>query len=506
MDARRPNDLELLERVEGRESSFTVSPSRLGSIPILVFASLWDSFFVMLWTGLTRVHAPQRAFLVPIVHALLGVVVTWVALVRCLNVSRIALDPNELVVRHGPIPARGARPDRKHSALRNRRGARRAIPDQVGARGAHRGSAGEPRSRARRARSSLVRRGSAERCARGGARGDDARLVSSVAEGDSRCNLRYSALTMSTAWLFPGQGAQSVGMAKDVLAVSAAAREIFARADEALGEPLSRLILEGPEEALTLTANAQPAIVTTSCAILAAIRERAPSLPSPAFGAGHSLGEYSALVASGALSLEDAVRIVRARGRSMQEAVSSGTGAMAAVMGIEPAKLVELCKQAAQGEIVSPANFNAPGQIVVAGHAGAVARVSELVAAEKGKAIALKVSAPFHCALMAPAARALAETLGAITVKPLAFPIVANFDAKPNGDAARVKELLVGQVDGAVRWEESVRFIAGAGVDRALEIGPGKVLAGLVRRIAKDVRVLSVGDVAGLDQVAGFFA
>ena len=313
---------------------------------------------------------------------------------------------------------------------------------------------------------------------------------------------------MSTAWLFPGQGAQSVGMAKDVLEVSAAARDVFARADEALGEPLSRLILEGPEDLLTLTANAQPAIVTTSCAVLAAIRERLPgaSLPLPAFGAGHSLGEYSALVAAGALALEDAVRVVRARGRAMQDAVPSGTGAMAAVMGIEPSRLLELCAAAAQGEVVSPANFNAPGQIVVAGHAGAVARLSELVAAEKGKAIPLKVSAPFHCALMAPAARALAENLDAVTTRPLGFPIVANVDAKPNADPGRVKGLLVGQVDGAVRWEESVRFMAGAGVDRALEIGPGKVLAGLVKRTAKEVRVLSVGDAATLDQVAAFLA
>jgi [acyl-carrier-protein] S-malonyltransferase len=311
---------------------------------------------------------------------------------------------------------------------------------------------------------------------------------------------------MSTAWLFPGQGSQSVGMAKDVIAASAAAREVFARADEALGESLSRLILEGPEDQLTLTANAQPAIVATSCAVLAAIRERVPSLPLPAFGAGHSLGEYSALVASGALSLEDAIRLVRARGLAMQDAVPSGTGAMAAVMGVEAAKLAELCRAAAQGEIVSPANFNAPGQIVVAGHTAAVARVGVLVEGEKGKAIPLKVSAPFHCALMAPAARVLGDKLGAISVGALAFPIVANVDAQPNGDPGRVKGLLVGQVDGPVRWEESVHFMAGAGVDRALEIGPGKVLSGLVRRIAKDVRVLSVGTAAALDQVAAFLA
>ena len=295
-------------------------------------------------------------------------------------------------------------------------------------------------------------------------------------------------------------------MAKDVLAVSPAAREVFARADEALGESRSRLGPAGPEDELTLTANAQPAIVATSCAFLAAIRERVPSLGLPAFGAGHSLGEYSALVAAGALSLEDAVRTVRARGLAMQAAVPAGTGAMAAVMGVEPALLAELCAAGAQGDVVSPANFNAPGQIVVAGHAAAVGRLNELVAAKGGKAIPLKVSAPFHCALMAPAARALEARLGAVTVRPLAFPIVANVDATPNADAGRVKELLVRQVDGAVRWEESVRFMASSGVTRALEIGPGKVLAGLAKRIAKEIRVLSVGDAAALDQVASFLA
>jgi [acyl-carrier-protein] S-malonyltransferase len=311
---------------------------------------------------------------------------------------------------------------------------------------------------------------------------------------------------MKIAWLFPGQGSQSVGMGKDVLAVSSAARAVFERVDAALGEPLSRLILEGPEEHLTLTANAQPAIVTTSCAVLAAIRERVPSLAAPAFAAGHSLGEYSALVAAEALSLEDAVRLVRARGRAMQEAVPAGTGAMSAIMGVESARLEQLCRDATNGEIVSPANFNAPGQIVVAGHAAAVARVGELVATQKGRAIPLKVSAPFHCALMAPAARVVETELARIEVRTPRFPIVANFDAKPNTDASRVKELLVHQVDGPVRWEESVRRMVEHGVTHAVEIGPGKVLAGLVKRIAKDVKVLSVGDAVSLDQVAGFLS
>src|SRR5271166_4089446 len=309
---------------------------------------------------------------------------------------------------------------------------------------------------------------------------------------------------MTIAWLFPGQGSQSVGMGKDILEASPAARAVFERADAALGEPLSRLILEGPEETLTLTANAQPAIVTTSIAVLAAIHERLPDLPAPAFAAGHSLGEYSALVAAGALTLEDAVRLVRARGQAMQEAVPAGTGAMAAIMGLDPEKVEALCKQAADGEVVSPANFNAPGQIVVAGHAAAVSRVAERVTSEKGRAIPLKVSAPFHCILMAPAARVVERELARIEMGAPAFPIVANFDAQPNRDGYRAKELLVKQVDGAVLWEASVRLMAQQGVTRALEIGPGKVLANLVKRIAKDLKVLSVGDVASLGEVAAF--
>jgi [acyl-carrier-protein] S-malonyltransferase len=308
------------------------------------------------------------------------------------------------------------------------------------------------------------------------------------------------------AWLFPGQGAQAVGMGRDIVAASPAARGVFAQVDAALGEPLSSVVLEGPEDVLTLTANAQPAIVMTSVAVLAALRERYPDLPPPSFAAGHSLGEYSALVASGALSLPDAARLVRARGRAMQEAVPAGTGAMSAIMGIGPERLAAMCERAAQGQVVAPANYNAPGQIVIAGDASAVARVAELATAEKGRAIPLKVSAPFHCALMAPAARVLEAELAAVPVRSPHFPIVANFDARPNADAARIKELLVRQVDGAVRWEESVRAMVERGVTRALEIGPGKVLAGLVKRIAKDVKVLSLSDAASLDQVRPFLS
>jgi [acyl-carrier-protein] S-malonyltransferase len=295
-------------------------------------------------------------------------------------------------------------------------------------------------------------------------------------------------------------------MGRDVAAVSPAARETFARVDEALAEPLSQVIFEGPDEALTLTANAQPALVATSSALLAALRERVPDLAPPAFAAGHSLGEYSALVAAEAIALEDAVRVVRARGLAMQEAVPAGTGSMAAIMGLSSERLEVLCDECAQGDVVAPANFNAPGQIVIAGTAAAVARVSERAAAEKARVIALKVSAPFHCALMAPAARSLGDRIAALAVRAPRFPVVANFDARPNSDATRVKELLIRQVDGAVRWDESIRRMAAEGVTHALEIGPGKVLAGLAKRIAKDVKVLSVGDVATLDQAATFVA
>lgn len=314
------------------------------------------------------------------------------------------------------------------------------------------------------------------------------------------------------AWLFPGQGSQFVGMGKDLVEGSPAARDVFARADGALGESLSKTILEGPEDQLTLTANAQPALVTMSAAVLAALRERYPEFPAPRFAAGHSLGEYSALVATGALSLEDAVRLVRARGRAMQGAVPPGEGAMAAIMGLEASRLEAICREVeeatdAEGRpygVVSCANFNAPGQIVIAGAARAVARASERAGEEKGKAIPLKVSAPFHCALMAPAATALAAEFDKVTVSPLAFPVVANVDARPNTEPGRVKELLVRQVDGAVRWEQAVRLVHNEGVTHAIEIGPGKVLAGLGRRIAKEMKFFSVGDLASLEGLGAF--
>ncbi len=311
---------------------------------------------------------------------------------------------------------------------------------------------------------------------------------------------------MKVAWLFPGQGAQSVGMGQKLWASSTKAREVFEAADRALVEPLSTMIFEGPEEALTRTANAQPAIVTMSIAVLAAAQERYPGLPAPSFAAGHSLGEYSALVAAKALAFEDAVRLVRARGRAMQDAVPEGAGAMAAILGLEGTLLEGLCAQATEetGETVSCANYNAPGQVVIAGTQKAVARAQELASAAKGKAIPLKVSAPFHCSLMAPAAKALEAELANVTVSDLAFPVVANVDAAPNASKERVKDLLVRQVDGAVRWEQAVLHMRDQGVTHAIEIGPGKVLAGLLKRISKDIKVHSVSCPETLEGLAAF--
>ena len=309
---------------------------------------------------------------------------------------------------------------------------------------------------------------------------------------------------MKVAWLFPGQGAQEVGMGKALAAASAAARDAYARADAALGEPISTLCFEGPIEALTLTANTQPALVATSAALVAALRERWPELEAPAFAAGHSLGEYSALVAAGALELEVAVRLCRLRGAAMQDAVPPGEGGMAAIMGMDAAGVEALCVDAAQGDVLAPANFNSPGQIVIAGHARAVERARELGAARGGKLTLLKVSAPFHCALMRPAAERLAPAFAGVDVRPFAFPVVANLDGEPNTDPARVATLLTRQIDGPVQWVRTIERIAAEGVTRALELGPGKVLAGLVKRIDRRIKVLNVSDAEGIERVKAF--
>ncbi|HWI40853.1 MAG TPA: ACP S-malonyltransferase [Verrucomicrobiae bacterium] len=299
------------------------------------------------------------------------------------------------------------------------------------------------------------------------------------------------------AFVFPGQGSQAPGMGKDLADNFPVARQAFEEADDALGFSLSRLCFQGPEEDLKLTANTQPAILATSVAALRVVRQETGLDPS--FFAGHSLGEYSALVAAGSLSFGDALRTVRARGTFMQEAVPVGVGAMAAMLSIEPEVLAEICAEAAQGEVVSPANFNSPGQIVIAGHANAVARAIE-IAKSKGfrKAMLLPVSAPFHCALMKPAADRLAGTLEGVSAAAPGKPVVTNVEAKPNSDAARVKPLLVEQVTAPVRWEESVLEMVRLGVDTFVEIGPGKVLCGLVKRISKEPATKNVEDVASL--------
>jgi [acyl-carrier-protein] S-malonyltransferase len=280
---------------------------------------------------------------------------------------------------------------------------------------------------------------------------------------------------------------------------------VFERADRALGFSIRALCFDGPEADLTLTKHAQPAILATSIATLAAIRASHPDLPAPAFAAGHSLGEYSALVAAGAFTLEDAVRTVHLRGRAMQEAVPEGEGGMAAIMGGDRAAVEALCAEAAQGDVVSPANFNAPGQIVISGHKRAVDRAAALAGSKKLKAIPLKVSAPFHCALMAPAARAVETALAGLSLQTPVFPVVANVSALPNESSDEAKRLLVRQIDGPVLWEQTISLLAEAGVTHALEIGPGKVLSGLVKRIDKRIAVLSVGDAESIRQIPAFF-
>ncbi len=280
-------------------------------------------------------------------------------------------------------------------------------------------------------------------------------------------------------------------MGRALCEASSAARAVFDAADAALGFPLSRLCFEGPEEELKLTANTQPAILTHSIAAFEDLRARFPErLEGTAFVAGHSLGEYSADVAAGALSFADAVRLVRERGRFMQNAVPAGVGAMAAIVGLPPAEVEAACREAAHGESVSPANYNSPEQTVIAGHAAAVARASAACVARGAKrAIPLPVSAPFHCALMSPARQRLRPLLEAAVFSDARWPVVTNVDAAAETEGGRLRDALVRQVDSPVRWVETVQLLARSGVDRGLEIGPGNVLAGLVRRIEKGIRV-----------------
>lgn len=289
------------------------------------------------------------------------------------------------------------------------------------------------------------------------------------------------------ALLFPGQGSQSVGMGRDVYEASEAARAVFEAADAALGRPLSELCFAGPAEALVPTEVQQPAILTTSIALLRALEEQCDV--RPAYVAGHSLGEYSAWVAADAVDFADAVRLVAARGRFMQETVPEGEGAMAAVLKSTPEAVEAACRaeREAGGRVVAPANYNAPAQTVIAGHADAVAAAGARLAEQGARVKALPVSAPFHCQLMAPAAEKLAPELEAVAWRPPSVPVVTNVEARPCSDAPRIPDLLRRQVTAPVRFAESVERLAALGVTHALEIGPGRVLSGLVARIARDI-------------------
>ena len=301
------------------------------------------------------------------------------------------------------------------------------------------------------------------------------------------------------AFVFPGQGAQYVGMGKALAEAFPVYRETLEQADEALGEPLSQLCFEGPADTLTLTEHTQPAVLAVSVAAYRLLVSRGVS---PALVAGHSLGEYSAHVAAGTISFADALRTVRRRGRFMQQAVPVGEGAMAAVLGLDTETVGQVCEETAQGDVVSPANLNAPGQIVIAGTRDAVARAS-VRARERGarRVLPLPVSAPFHCALMKPAQAQLEPELRALVVSDPAIPVVANVDAEPKHDAPSAIEALVQQVSAPVKWEAVVQRLAVLGVDTFVEVGPGTVLSGLIKKTDRGVRVASVEDPDGLANV-----
>ena len=300
------------------------------------------------------------------------------------------------------------------------------------------------------------------------------------------------------AFLFPGQGSQEVGMGRALAESSPAAKAVWAEADAALGFSLSTLCFEGPAADLALTANTQPAVLTTSVAAAAALAERGVT---PGLTAGHSLGEYSALVAAGALRFADAVRLVRRRGEFMQEAVPVGTGAMAALLGVELATAEQVCAEAAQGEVVGVANINSPGQIVIAGHRTAVERAVAAAAARGGKkSVLLPVSAPFHCALMKPAADRLASELERLTVSAPRIPVIRNVDGGVTRTADEVKPFLVQQVASPVRWTDCVERLAREGATGFLEVGPGRVLTGLLKRTLDGARGHAVEDPASLEK------
>jgi len=300
------------------------------------------------------------------------------------------------------------------------------------------------------------------------------------------------------AFVFPGQGSQAVGMGRDLYENYAAARAVFDAADEALGFPLSRLCFEGPAEELQLTYNTQPALLTVSVAALRVLEEHGVA---PDVVAGHSLGEYSALVAAGALSFEDAVRLVRLRGQFMNDAVPAGTGGMGAILGLDAGVVERLCAQVEDG-VVEPATYNCPGQVVVAGHVAAVDRCLAL-ALEAGarKVQRLNVSGPFHCSLLQPAGERLAEALEGVVIRDPRIPVIANVDAQPVASAAAIKQALIEQVSKPVLWEQTVRRLLADGVTLMIEVGEGRTLCGLAKRIDRDLECLACGDKSGVEQV-----
>lgn len=299
---------------------------------------------------------------------------------------------------------------------------------------------------------------------------------------------------MTRAFVFPGQGAQVIGMGKALAEAYPQARAVFDEVDEALGEALSVLIWEGEQDTLTLTSNAQPALMATSLAALRALEAEGMGVEAAAFVAGHSLGEYSALAAAGALTIADTARLLRTRGEAMQAAVAPGVGAMAALLGLDFAAAREVAEEAAQGEVCQAANDNDPGQVVVSGHSDAVERAVEIAKARGAKrAVLLPVSAPFHCVLMEPAARAMAEALSHVNIERPKVPLVSNVRAAGISDPTTIRSLLVEQVTGSVRWRESVLWMAGHGVTEIWEIGTGKALSGMIRRIDKDIAVRNIG-------------
>jgi len=304
----------------------------------------------------------------------------------------------------------------------------------------------------------------------------------------------------ATAFLFPGQGSQYVGMGKELHDNFRVAKEVFEEADDALRFSISSLCFQGPEETLKMTENTQPAVLTTSIAVLRVLQAEKGVVPH--LVAGHSLGEYSALVVSDALAFADAVQTVRLRGKFMQEAVPVGEGAMAAILGMERGQVEKLCEEASEGEVLTPANFNCPGQIVIAGHAKAVERAMERVKQEGKKAVSLPVSAPFHSPLMKPAGERLEKALESVPIRDLKIPVVTNVEADINQSKDRVKELLVTQVWSPVRWEESMQKISTDGIEQTLEIGPGKVLSGLMKRINSKIEAKNIEDIQTLKKIS----